>query len=63
MPSPIRFPEVRKLLEQHGWALTRIAGSHHIFEKAGDRLWSIPVHRGKVKAVYVRQIKKHVGEA
>lgn len=63
MPSPIRFPEVRRLLEKHGWELTRIAGSHHNFTKAGDRLWSVPVHGGKVKAAYVRQIKKYVGEA
>jgi predicted RNA binding protein YcfA (HicA-like mRNA interferase family) len=62
MAAETRFSEVKALLERHGWQLVRTAGSHHWFEKPGDRSWSIPVHSGKVKPVYVRQIKKHVGE-
>lgn len=38
--------------------LVRISGSHHIFDKPGYRPISIPVHHGKVKYAYVRQIKK-----
>ena len=49
-----------KLLEGAGYRLVRVSGSHHIFEKAGSRLVSIPVHRGKVKPYYVRQIKRIV---
>ena len=63
MASQERFGVVRALLERHGWTLARVAGSHHIFQKPGDRQWSVPVHNGKVKPVYVRQIKKYVGEA
>jgi hypothetical protein len=33
-------------------------GSHHIFEKNGERPISVPVHHGKVKYGYVRRIKK-----
>lgn len=58
MPSDVRFAEVCKLLESLGYTLVRISGSHHIFEKPGSRPLSIPVHRGKVKHVYVRQIRK-----
>lgn len=36
----------------------RISGSHHIFKKADAPDFSIPVHRGKVKPYYVRQIRK-----
>ena len=40
--------EFVRLLEQHGWELKRINGSHHIFSKAGqiERI-SVPVHGNK----------------
>jgi predicted RNA binding protein YcfA (HicA-like mRNA interferase family) len=60
MPSQVRFAEVRKTLEQAGYALVRISGSHHVFVKAGESPLSIPVHRGKVKPFYVRQVEKIV---
>lgn len=58
MPSEERFAVVRRLLERGGWTLVRITGSHHVFSKPGQPLLVIPVHRGKVKPFYVRQIKK-----
>ncbi|WP_425615341.1 type II toxin-antitoxin system HicA family toxin [Anatilimnocola sp. NA78] len=58
MPSPVRFAEVRKLLEEAGYELARISGSHHIFVKDGSDLVSIPVHKGLVKYGYVRRIQK-----
>jgi predicted RNA binding protein YcfA (HicA-like mRNA interferase family) len=62
MSSEVRFAEVRRLLERNGWNLVRTSGSHHIFEKSGSKLLSIPVHHGKVKPVYVRQIEKAIKE-
>ena len=62
MPSPERFSKVRRLLEAHGWILTRISGSHHVFTKAGRTPLSIPVHQGKVKPFYVRQVRKIIQE-
>jgi len=37
--------ELTKLLEQHGWKLLRVSGSHHIYGKSGSivRL-SVPIH-------------------
>jgi predicted RNA binding protein YcfA (HicA-like mRNA interferase family) len=58
MPSDVRFAEVQKLLEGHGYVLARISGSHHIFRKPGEPIVTLPVHHGKVKHVYVRQIRK-----
>jgi len=58
MPSEVRFSEVRKLLEAKGYRLARISGSHHIFVKPGCPHQSVPVHGGKVKHGYVRQIEK-----
>ena len=60
MASEERFKVLSKLLEGAGYRLVRVSGSHHIFEKSGRGLVSIPVHRGKVKPYYVRQINRIV---
>ena len=37
-----------RLLQQHGWQLARINGSHHIFTKTGQReRIVVPVHGNK----------------
>jgi len=39
-----------RLIEQNGWSLKRVKGSHHIYSKPGERkVISIPVHGGKVE--------------
>lgn len=58
MASLVRFAVVQRLLEVNGWVLHRISGSHHVFKKPGRPNIVIPVHGGKVKAVYVREIEK-----
>jgi predicted RNA binding protein YcfA (HicA-like mRNA interferase family) len=62
MASDVRFADIRRMLERHGWELVRISGSHHIFAKDGEvRLISLPVHRGKVKHAYVRRLARDFG--
>jgi len=56
MPSERRFADVRRQLENYGWKLVRIAGSHHMFEKPGRPLLVIPVHKNKVKPAYGKKI-------
>jgi predicted RNA binding protein YcfA (HicA-like mRNA interferase family) len=58
MPSEKRFSEVKQMLEVAGYQLVRISGSHHYFIKPGEQPFSIPVHKGKVKPYYVRQVEK-----
>jgi predicted RNA binding protein YcfA (HicA-like mRNA interferase family) len=37
-----------KIVEQQGWELKRITGSHHIYSKEGvDVILSIPVHSNR----------------
>jgi predicted RNA binding protein YcfA (HicA-like mRNA interferase family) len=37
-----------KIVEQKGWVLRRITGSHHIYESPElDQILSIPVHRSQ----------------
>jgi predicted RNA binding protein YcfA (HicA-like mRNA interferase family) len=63
MASKVRFGEVRRMIESHGWELDRIRGSHHIFTKPYRRNIVIPVHNGLVKASYVREAEKIIEEA
>jgi predicted RNA binding protein YcfA (HicA-like mRNA interferase family) len=58
MASEKRFSEIQKILERAGYHLVRVHGSHHYFTKPGEQPLSIPVHRGKVKPYYVRQVEK-----
>jgi len=39
--------EVMKILKDNGWELSRINGSHHIFEKPGCRSVAVPLHGNK----------------
>jgi predicted RNA binding protein YcfA (HicA-like mRNA interferase family) len=37
-----------KIVEQKGWTLKKITGSHHIYEKIGEnKIISIPVHKNQ----------------
>ena len=62
MASEVRYAEVRRFLERHGWTHQRTKGSHHHFRKEGQRGIGFPVHHGRVGPVYIRQIEKIVGE-
>ncbi|USN99937.1 MAG: type II toxin-antitoxin system HicA family toxin [Phycisphaeraceae bacterium] len=62
MPPERDFGSIKRLLQRHGWSLQRINGSHHIFTGPGRQPISIPVHRGKVKDVYRRQVEKAIRE-
>jgi len=46
--KPLTGKELGKLLENNGWLLARITGSHHVYVKMGrvERL-SVPVHGSK----------------
>ena len=57
----MQYPDVKKMLEARGYIFTRISGAHHVFTKPGIRPFAVPVHHGKVKPVYVRQIQKLPG--
>ncbi len=61
MPSPVRFPVVKRILESNGWVFYRTTGFHHVFKKPGVvRNISVPVHRGMGKHAYVAEIKKQL---
>ena len=49
--------DIVRLLNNNGWMLDRISGSHHVFVKLGKRSVPVPVHgskdlpKGLVKAI------------
>lgn len=54
-PENAKFSDIRKLLEQEGFFLDRITGSHHIFKK-DETTFVVPVHNNKVKTIYVKRV-------
>lgn len=61
MPSDVPFRQVRRMLERAGFRLVRTRGSHHVFDRPGGPLVVLPVHQGKVKAHYAKQVEKLCG--
>jgi predicted RNA binding protein YcfA (HicA-like mRNA interferase family) len=55
--------EFCRLLEQRGWVLKRINGSHHIYAKAGksERL-SVPVHGNTALKVGLQKAMMKIAE-
>ena len=50
--------ELTTLLEQKGWSLLRIKGSHHIYGKSGSKVrLSVPVHGNQVLKI---GLQKHL---
>ena len=54
-PNNVTFAQIRKLLEQENFTLERITGSHHVFRREAT-IFVVPVHKNKVKAVYVKRV-------
>jgi len=46
--KPMSGKDMCRILEENGWRLRRVAGSHHIYTKPGvESTISVPVHAGK----------------
>jgi predicted RNA binding protein YcfA (HicA-like mRNA interferase family) len=63
MPSPVSYADVERMLRRHGWTLLRISGSHHMWFRRGTGIFPLPVHRGKVKHGYYKELQRLCGEA
>jgi predicted RNA binding protein YcfA (HicA-like mRNA interferase family) len=60
-PNNVTFAQIRKLLEQEGFYVERITGSHHVFRKGGI-IFVVPVHKNRVKTVYVKRVIEIIEE-
>jgi predicted RNA binding protein YcfA (HicA-like mRNA interferase family) len=57
-PKVVTIEQLRQVLEDHGFILKRIKGSHYLFEielEGENRTLTIPVHTPHIKVVYIKQ--------
>jgi predicted RNA binding protein YcfA (HicA-like mRNA interferase family) len=50
--------QVMDKLRKHSWTLTRINGSHYVFDKTGQRPVTVPFHGNKDIGVLAKVILK-----
>jgi len=53
--------EVAKKLEEHGWVLDRIKGSHHTYAKDDRRSIPVPFHSNRDLGILGKRILKEAG--
>ncbi len=53
-PYDATFADIQKMLEDEGFQLDRVSGSHHVF-KRDQVIFVVPVHKKRVKSVYVKR--------
>ncbi len=53
--------QVVKIMQQHGWRIDRISGSHHIMVKEGLLSVPVPVHGSVDLGVWAIKILKEAG--
>jgi hypothetical protein len=60
MSKNVKFQEVLRLFESHGWKLKKIWEPYRVFTKDGEPLpFLIPVHNQEVDIKYVEKIKEY----
>jgi predicted RNA binding protein YcfA (HicA-like mRNA interferase family) len=57
----VRSAELIRELEQAGWTLDRIRGSHHVFKKPGHRPVVVPHCRKKLGKGLTAAIRRQAG--
>mmetsp|Transcript_17947 Transcript_17947/g.44356 ORF Transcript_17947/g.44356 Transcript_17947/m.44356 type:complete len:738 (+) Transcript_17947:117-2330(+) len=60
-PPPKRWVRVKKMLEDDGWELDRITGSHHVFTKPGVRCIPLAFHGGTISNDYAGRVLRQAG--
>ena len=54
----VTYAELAAVLQQQGWKLDRVTGSHHIFRSPKGQMLSLPRHGKELKPVYVKEARK-----
>jgi predicted RNA binding protein YcfA (HicA-like mRNA interferase family) len=56
-PKNISFDDLKQVLEDYGFILDRVVGSHHIFRAVhGERSWRLTIPmKHPIKSIYVKQ--------
>jgi predicted RNA binding protein YcfA (HicA-like mRNA interferase family) len=59
--SPVSLHDFARVAGHFGYSLDHVTGSHYVFRNWTGRKYVVPVHREKMKAVYVRNFIKEQG--
>jgi predicted RNA binding protein YcfA (HicA-like mRNA interferase family) len=53
--------QVVKIMQDNGWTLVRVEGSHHQMVKDGERTIPVPIHGNKDLGDFAKKILKQAG--
>ena len=56
--SPATLSEFEKIASHFGYVRDHVTGSHYVFRNWSGRKYVVPVHRKKIKSVYVQNFLK-----
>lgn len=56
--SPASLADFARVAGHFGYSLDHVTGSHYVFRNWIGRKYVVPVHGGRIKAVYVRTFIK-----
>jgi hypothetical protein len=63
-PENVRFRDLVTLAQAYGFRLTRVSGSHHIFNHPEKtELLNLQNYKGKAKPYQIRQSLRLIGES
>lgn len=62
-PKDTSLDKTKIVLEDFGYELSKIKGSHHVFKKPYESTIVIPVHNNKVKKIYIKKLIKILNES
>ena len=60
-PRGVRFQDLTKLLEWHGFELRRVTGSHYIYKRSPYTI-SVPRHGSHVHSYLVKEVIRAIDE-
>jgi predicted RNA binding protein YcfA (HicA-like mRNA interferase family) len=56
--SPVSLSDFTRIAAHLGYSLDHVAGSHYVFRNWTGKKFVVPVHRKKIKPIYVRSFLK-----
>jgi predicted RNA binding protein YcfA (HicA-like mRNA interferase family) len=56
--SPVPLSGFTRIAAHFGYSLDHVSGSHYVFRNWTGRKFVVPVHRKKIKAIYMRSFLK-----
>ena len=60
-PNNVKFADIKQILEDDGWTLASVKGSHHKFKKPNHQPLIIPFNK-PIKPFYVNLVLDTIGE-